>query len=789
MKHRSLSSEFQQFIHLSKYARWDYEKKRRETWGETVERYVQFFREHIKERCGYVLTQDEVDNIRDRIFYLEVMPSMRCLMTAGPALRRDEVSGYNCSFLLINRVRAFDELLFMLMCGTGVGFSVERQYIQHLPVIEETMEKTDTTIVVADSKLGWSKALRELLNLLYAGQIPKWDMTRIRPPGSPLKTFGGRSSGSKGLEEMFAFAVNMFKEAAGRKLTSIECHDLCCKISGVVTVGGIRRAATISLSNLSDDRMRNAKSGQWWEVYPHRALANNSIAFTEKPEIGTFIKEWLSLYESKSGERGIFNRQGTKKQMDIAGKRDSGHDFGINPCVTGDTTVQTPNGKVSILQIVEDMKEGKSFKCLSYNETRKRAEYKRIISAKLTKYDAKIVCVRSMSGDPLYLTPDHLVFTKNRGYVEAKDIVVNDSILSLKKNEDMFTHAMNTIVCGYTRDVYDLEVEDNHNFFANNILVHNCGEIVLRDRQLCNLTEVVARPDDTEETLMKKVEWATILGTLQSTLTKFRYVSSEWAKNCEEERLLGVSITGITDNRLLNGKEDRSGLPALLDRLKRHAVSVNADWAKRLGISAAKAITCCKPSGTVGALVNASNGIHSRWSRFYIRSVRISREESISKFMLGLNFPHEPDVMNPETTTVFYFPIKFDGNDEDAIFRGDMNAIEQLEFWKIYKDHWTDHNPSVTIYIKEHEWIRVAAWVYDKFDSICGVSFLPHAEHIYQQAPFQECTEEEYESLLDKMPKNVNWLDLSKFEEEDLTVSSQELACTGSSCEIADLQK
>ena len=527
------------------------------------------------------------------------------------------------------------------MNGTGVGFSVERQHVNQLPHVADEFHTTETTISVADSKLGWAKGLKELIGMLYIGQIPRWDLSKIRPAGSPLKTFGGRASGPEPLESLFNFAVNIFKNAPGRKLSSIECHDLVCKIAEVVVVGGVRRSALISLSNLSDDRMRHAKTGQWWNAEPQRALANNSACYTEKPDIGTFMDEWKALYESKSGERGIFNRESAIKQAEKNGRRDSEHEFGTNPC----------------------------------------------------------------------------------------------------------------------------------------------SEIILRSREFCNLSEVVVRPTDTEETLKEKVRLATILGTIQSTLTNFRYVSTVWKNNCEEERLLGVSLTGIMDNKLLNGKINRSSgtLESLLQNLRKLAIDTNKAFAHTLGIKQSAAITCIKPSGTVSQLVDAASGIHARHNPYYIRTVRGDKKDPLTKMMVDEGFPVEDDVMNPSHTAVFSFPMQAN---KDAIFRTDMTAIKQLELWKIYQEHWCEHKPSVTISVKEHEWLDVGAWVYDNFDMMSGVSFLPFSEHTYKQAPYQDIQKEEYEVLLNKMPKEVDWTKLAEYEKTDMTIASQELACVAGGCEI-----
>ena len=635
-----LPTSFQEYIHKSRYARYLWEDNRRETWGETVSRYFDFFTEHLDEQCGYKLTDNNRTMLQDAVSDLKVMPSMRCLMTAGPALKRENVAGYNCSYLAIDSLRSFDELLYVLMCGTGVGFSVERQYVNELPLINEEFHDTDTVIMVSDSKLGWAKALRELIYLLAAGQIPQWNMSRVREAGAPLKTFGGRASGPAPLEDLFNFCVNIFRDAAGRKLTSLEAHDIACKIAEVVVVGGVRRSALISLSNLSDDRMRHAKAGRWWESNVQRALANNSACYTEKPDMGIFMEEWKSLYESKSGERGIFNRQAAKDRAEKNGRRDSNYEFGTNPC----------------------------------------------------------------------------------------------------------------------------------------------SEIILRDREFCNLTEVVIRGEDTEETLAEKVKLATILGTFQSTLTNFRYINRRWGENCEEERLLGVSMTGIMDNALTNGK--KKGLEDLLDKLREVAIATNKEWAKQLGIPVSAAITCVKPSGTVSQLVDSASGIHARHNPYYIRTVRADKKDPLAKMMFDAGFPCEDDVTKPDHTWVFSFPVKAPKN---GVFRKDMNAVAQLDLWKIYQDHWCEHKPSITVSVKEEEWMDVGAWTYENFNQMSGVSFLPFADHSYRQAPYQDITVLQYNELVKKMPKNVDWLKLQEYETTDTTAGSQELACSADGCEIVDL--
>ena len=647
----SLPTEYQSFIHLSRYARWDYNQRRRETWEETIDRYFNFFKEHLKENCNYDLTDKEIKEIRNAVVDLDVMPSMRCLMTSGEALKRENVAGYNCSYVKVDSPRSFDEILYILMNGTGVGFSVEEEYVNKLPSVAEEFYDTESVIVVRDSKLGGAKALKELYGMLWMGQVPTWDLSKVRPAGSPLKTFGGRASGPEPLEDLFKFSINIFKNAAGRKLRPVEAHDLVCKIAEIVVVGGVRRSALISLSNLGDREMRYAKSGNWWETNVQRALANNSVNYKEKPDVGTFMREWLSLYDSKSGERGIYNSMSAKR-----------------------TTEK----------------------------------------------------------------------------------------LNQEKDKDG-----NNIIRRHARDDFG---------------TNPCSEIILRSREFCNLTECVIRGRDTVQSLKKKVRLATILGTWQSTLTNFKYLTGEWKRNCDEERLLGVSLTGIMDNGITNG--GTGGLDERLTELRNETVKTNKIWAEKLGIPDSAAITCVKPSGTVSQLVDSASGIHARHNPYYIRTVRGDNKDPITKFMKAQGFPSEPDVTKPNHTTVFSFPM---ASPENAVCRKDMTALEQLELWKVYAQNWCEHKPSVTISVKEDEWVDTAAWVYENFDEISGISFLPFSDHTYKQAPYQDCTEQEYEEMMGKMPKNVDWSKLSEYEQKDFTVASQELACSAGVCEVVDL--
>ena len=623
--------KYQQFIHKSRYARWIKEEGRRETWEETVQRYVDFWTERGQ------IDSKVAKKLYNSILNLEVMPSMRCLMTAGVALDKDNVAGFNCSYLAIDSPRSFDELMYVLMCGTGVGFSVERNFIAKLPVVAESFHKTDSTIVVGDSKVGWASAFRELIAMLYAGKIPKWDMSGVRPAGARLETFGGRASGAQPLDDLFHFCVDVFRKAEGRKLTSIECHDVVCKVADIVVVGGVRRSALISLSNLSDGRMAKAKSGAWWENDGHRRLANNSVAYTEKPDFEAFLNEMQTLYESKSGERGLFSRVAAQKIAARNGRRDPNQDFGTNPC----------------------------------------------------------------------------------------------------------------------------------------------SEIILRSNQFCNLSEIVVREDDTEETLKAKAEVAAIIGTLQATLTDFRYLRNIWKKNTEEEALLGVSMTGIMDNKLLS-TPNSPHCEVVLEAVRDVAIATNKKWAKKLGINQSTAVTAVKPSGTVSQLVDSASGIHPRFSKHYIRRVRSDKKDPLAVFMKTAGFPVEDDVMS-ESSSVFSFPVKAPST---SVTVSDVGAMHQLELWKMYQNHWCEHKPSITVYYTDSEFLQVAQWIWDNFDLCSGISLLPVSEHTYQQAPYEDINAEQYEELLASMPKDINWNDLQYFEQEDNTTGSQELACTGGACEI-----
>ena len=623
--------QYQQFIHKSRYARWLPEEGRRETWHETVNRYVDFWKDR-----GQI---DETVALKmfNAIHNMEVMPSMRCMMTAGVALDKDNVAGFNCSYLAIDSPRSFDELMYVLMCGTGVGFSVERNFINKLPEIAETFHKTDSVIVVSDSKIGWASAFRELIAMLYAGKIPQWDASRVRGAGERLKTFGGRASGPDPLIDLFNFCIEVFQKAKGRKLTSIECHDIVCKIADIVVVGGVRRSALISLSNLSDQRMAKAKSGDWWRHEGQRALANNSVAYTEKPDFESFLSEMQTMYESKAGERGIFSRVAAQKIAARNGRRDAEQDFGTNPC----------------------------------------------------------------------------------------------------------------------------------------------SEIILRSNQFCNLSEIVVREDDTLDSLKKKAEMAAIIGTLQATLTDFRYLRSCWKRNTEEEALLGVSMTGIMDHYLLSKGESKD-LEKWLEQVRDVTVKTNKKWSEKLGINQSAAITCVKPSGTVSQLVDSASGIHPRFSEHYIRRVRSDKKDPLAVFMEQNGFPVEQDVMTP-SSAVFSFPVQAP---KSAVTTSQVGAMQQLELWKAYQNHWCEHKPSITVYYTDNEFLQVAQWIWENFDLCSGISLLPYSDHVYQQAPYEEIDEDKYKELLASMPEGIDWEDLGKFETEDNTTGSQELACVGGACEI-----
>jgi len=640
---RTIENPYENFIALSRYARWMPEENRRETWGETVDRYFTFMLGHLEKEHSYIPDKKIVEEIKSAVFNRNVMPSMRSVMTAGAALDRDHVAGYNCSFVPVDSPRSFDETMYILMCGTGVGFSVEYKYVNKLPAVPDTLEKSNTVIMVEDSKNGWAKAYRELLALLWSGQIPAIDVSKLRPSGARLKTMGGRSSGPQPLVNLFDFTIAKFKSAVGRQLKPIEAHDIMCKIGEIVVVGGVRRSAMISLSNINDIEMAQAKSGNWWEHNAQRALSNNSVAYSRKPDMEQFIAEWKSLYDSKSGERGIYNVAAAQAQAAKYGRRSSEIHYGTNPC----------------------------------------------------------------------------------------------------------------------------------------------SEIILRPYQFCNLSEVVLREKDTIKDVEDKVRLATILGTWQATLTDFKYLRKIWKDNTEEERLLGVSLTGQFGHKFFSGKEGLDKLEKVLSDLREKAVNTNIAEAGKIGIPASAAVTCVKPSGTVSQLVGVSSGMHPWHSQYYTRTVRGDKKDPISTFLKEVGIPVEDDVMKPNDTYVFSFPVKAP---EGAILRNDLTAIEHLNTWLVYQRAWCEHKPSITVSVKEDEWMEVGAWVYKHFDEVSGISFLPHSDHTYKQAPYQETTEQEYNDLLSRMPKTIRWEDLSFYETEDGTSGTQTLACSSDgNCEIVDI--
>lgn len=935
---------YQSVIFKSRYARWREDLGRREDWPETISRYFDFFQEHLLNKTGFKLKKDLRSELESYVLSLKVMPSMRCLMTAGPALERCNVAGYNCSYLPIDHPRAFDEILYALMCGTGVGFSVEHKDIDKLPVINEHFEQSSTIIVVDDSKQGWAKGFRELIAMLYAGQIPSWDLSKLRPAGAILKTFGGRSSGPDPLADLFNFTIDKFTKAAGRRLTPLECHDIVCKTGEVVVVGGVRRSALISLSNIDDRYMQESKSGRWWDLEPQRALANNSAVYSRTPDVATFMEEWVSLVKSQSGERGIFNRQAAIKQAAKNGRRDTNHRFGTNPCcVTGDTLILTDKGHLPIEELVdkdikvwngyvfsstkpfytgfretvkvhlsdgtslqctpnhkfildtgtkvfaEDLKHGdklakfampiledgetysvdaysQGFYCgdgntdleYSWLYKPKYACQKRLIGVFGTEHNAcerktwrhgvmlpksfvpingnKTYCLNWLAGfidsdgcainhdnstsiqissinysnlnstrlmlNRLGCTPKINVMHEERitsipnhvngnsdylckkvwrliiNSTDVKTLIDNGLVLERVKLAKL---SPNRSAKRFVRVLYIEDVEERHTYCFDepqyhlgtfNGIVTGQSEIILRPYQYCNLTEVVVRADDTLETLKDKIRIATILGTFQSTLTDFKYLRKIWKDNTEEERLLGVSLTGIYDGPLFQDFE--------LEEMKNVAIKTNKEYADILKIPVSTAITCVKPSGTVSQLVDAASGIHPRHSKFYIRTIRGDKKDPLTKFLIDAGIPAEDDVMKPKDTVVFSFPQKAP---EEATTRKEIkSAIEHLEMWLMYQRHWCEHKPSVTISVKDNEWLDVAAWVYKHFDEMSGVSFLPYSDHTYKQAPYQECTVQEYEDMRLKMPQELDWSKLSEL--EDNTIATQELNCSAGGCEI-----
>lgn len=952
-----LPTDYQTYIATSRYSRWLDNEQRREMWPETVARYFDFMAEHLEENNSYKLEPGLRSELEDAVLGLQVMPSMRALMTAGPALKRNNVAGYNCSYLPVDSLRAFDEAMFILMCGTGVGFSVESRYVDRLPIVNEHFEKSPTKIIVADSKEGWCRALRELIAMLYAGQIPSWDVSQVRKAGERLKVFGGRASGPEPLVELFEFVTRTISGAKGRRLTTLECHDILCYIGQVVVVGGVRRSAMISLSDLNDDRMRLAKSGNWWERNGQRALANNSYVIESKPDVSTFLGEWHSLYDSHSGERGIFSREAARKQVAKTGRRDVDHEWGTNPCVPAGTLILTDKGYVEIDSVVGQavnvwngetfsevtpfstginplttvsFSDGTSLRCTPYH-TFVLAGGVRVLAEELTVgdrlekfsmpvvedgfdfsvdaysqgfysgdgntnmtrswvYGPKMVCEPRLVGEcvpdgsdnlrdrhvwkhgPMYsklwvpvngnktyclnwlaglLDSDGTVTRDINGNglqigsvekefllevrlmltrlgVQAK--VVKGSVAGMRSmpngkggHEDYDCKATWRLLIGNT-DTHHLvnlglttERLEIHNkppqrdarrfvtvesvqhpnwadaeetFCFNEPLAHRgtfdgivtgqCSEIILRPYQFCNLSEVIVRENDQTRELMEKARLSSILGTFQSTLTNFKYLRNIWKKNTEDERLLGVSMTGILDNTFMSNQVG-GNLKGALEFIRKEVVDVNLEFSKLLSISQSVATTCVKPSGTVSQLTNAASGIHARHSPYYIRTVRSDIKDPITQFLKDQGVPFEACVMQPANTVVFSFPQK---SPEGAITRDALSAIEHLDLWLSYQRHWCEHKPSVTITYRDDEFMDIGAWVWKHLDEVSGISLLPHSDHVYKQAPYQECTKEEYEAMLERMPKAIDWSLLRNYERTDMTTGSQELACVAGGCEI-----
>lgn len=968
------NSLYETFIAKSRYARYLPEQKRRENWSETVERYLTFMKAHLSAKHDYTIAPELEDEIRSAINNLEVMPSMRALMTAGKALARDNTAGFNCAYLPVDDIKSFDEAMFILLSGTGVGFSVERQYVNKLPEVPDRIYDSKTVVVVSDSKEGWAKAVRQIISLLYSGEAPEWDVSKVRPAGAPLKTFGGRASGPGPLVELFKFMVRVFKAAQGRKLTSIECHDIMTKIAEVVVVGGVRRSAMISLSNLSDDRMRAAKSGAWWETNGQRALANNSACYTERPEVGVFMKEWMALYESKSGERGIFNREAARNVVKKNGRRDPDHEWGTNPCCfTGETLVAVADGRnaVSIRKLAKESKGVYKFPVYSgaahntwnqFGDSRKFKGWRPEIQLAIAKCTGtkKVYTVTLSNGDTFTATGDHPLATLRGTYVQVKNSIGvplaiffsarrrrrintltdahckqsrmiwefengdlpegheidhidtngNDALdnlqlltrkqhlrktskerlgaanpihhsdkarsknnisaamggesnprwsgfsdeellaigrkaqklgitlnaknlrqiepkfpLTMSKNrfggsfknfraivqgkmkykEPVFTEAIEKEEIDYThltnpvhvvsvvpagvQKIYDLQVEENSNFYiitkkftedareSRGILVHN-SEILLRPYQFCNLTETIIRATDTVADMLRKIRIAAVMGTFQSTLTSFPYLRKIWRDNTEEERLLGVSMTGILDHKLFTDPDDPEAAK-VLDQLREHAVAVNKEFAAALGIPQSTAVTAVKPSGTVSQRCDTASGLHSRHAKFYYRRVRADNKDPLTQFMIAQGVPNEPDVTKPESTTIFTFPKKAP---EGALVRQDLDAIKHLKLWLMFQRHYCEHKPSVTISVSEKEWPAVGAFVWEHFDEMSGVSFLPYDGGSYRQAPYEDCTEEQYNELLAKIPADLDWDSI--VEGTDNVEGAQMLACVGGVCEI-----
>lgn len=966
----SLATQYQQFIHQSRYARWLDESNRRETWDETVDRYVEF----MKTKSAKAVSDQEWQEIRKLIVNADIVPSMRAMMTAGPALERENVAGFNCSFLAVDSLRAFDETLYILMCGTGVGFSVEAENVSKLPIVNEHFEYSDTVIKVADSKAGWARALRELIALLWAGQIPQWDMSKVRPAGAKLKIFGGRASGPGPLSNLFDYFVSTVTKAAGRKITSLEAHDLICKVAEVVRVGGVRRAALISLSDLNDYEVAIAKSGNWWESQGQRALSNNSSVYRTKPSLTQMIDEWNTMVKSQSGERGIFNREGARKSLPER-RKDVGDSFGVNPCLSRRVTLLTDQGlrrigdladsttpfnvyagdgkfrnaiawetgvkpvytitlsnglsveltgnhvievmglgsnstysaaaEVEVKDLVPGMRikpfvanelwsggkhvENAEMYGLMFGDGSRKGNLLEIntsepevvsfiqqyavnsnkniytigkigeemrnlgfvfdllpirklpdevftwsvdsvrrfirgwfsanggampkhdrIDLKYTCYESgqKLQMLLSALGYNAYITTngEKEIEWHNGTYVskESYDLNICGAVQYRKFQQEIgFMHEHKSLDCHGTATtysprlvtvksvtfkdveiVYDFSEEITHWGWANGIKVHNCGEVILRSNEFCNLSSVVIRENDNEKSIMNKVKYATILGTLQSSLTNFKYLRKIWKENSEAERLLGVSISGQFGNKLMSGQKGLDTLANFLDKLRLHAIDVNAHYADALGINRSAAISVVKPEGSASQLVNSSSGMHPWFSDYYVRTVRADNKDPLTQMLKDAGVPNEPDVMSVDSTTVFSFPIEAPAG---ALTRNDLTALQHLEIWKVYKRHWTEHNPSVTINVKEEEWIEVLDWVWKNWDDVVGLSFLPFSDHIYQQAPYQPCSKEEHDELKAKMPV-IDWSRLSEYEKEDTTISSGELACTADSCEVVDLK-
>lgn len=851
---------YQQFIAKSRYSRYLDDKNRREHFPETVDRYLEFFDQHLQKNFNHKMPREE---LREALLNFDVMPSMRAMMTAGKALERDHTANFNCAYLPVDDPKAFDEALHILSCGTGVGFSVEHKYVDKLPEIPEKMFNSDTVIVVKDSKEGWAKSLRQLIALLYSGEMPKYDVSQVRPKGARLKTFGGRASGPEPLCELFDYVINKFKCAAGRKLSSIECHDIMCKIAEVIVVGGVRRSALISLSDLEDDRMREAKSGSWWEHQGQRALANNSATYDRKPDMAQFLKEWTALFMSGSGERGLFSRYASKNIAAKSGRRSASYEFGTNPCCfTGEMRLLTEEGYLPFSELVKR----ETVRIVNPNGV--------ITEGKVWSSGIKpIIKVLLSTGKEISCTPDHVFRLADGSEKQAKDLVgetldvyenfrfsayrhgdikgLSQEELSLVKelrlggtlsgtsliyqslSETIIKEASSVLnklgiesdhykhgivyelkVSGFDslvnlgdkigliftdtankvadslkeiapsvvsvfedgeQEVFDFTEPETHWGIVEGLVVHN-SEIILRPNQFCNLTSIVARPGDTLEDLKRKARLATLLGTYQSTLTKFPYLRKMWKFNTEEERLLGVSLSGTCDHEIL--KDDTEASAELLQNMKEVVIETNRELAKELGIPQSTATTCVKPEGTASQLNDTASGIHTRYAQYYIRRVRNDKKDPLSAFLMAKGIPHEDDLFNP-SAVIFSFPRK---SPEGSLLRNDKTAVEQLKYWKHIQENWCEHKPSITVYIKEDEWMEVGAWVWENFDVLSGVSFLPYDGGTYKQAPYEEIDEESYNKLLAEMPEEINWDDL--IENEDNVEGVQNLACVAGICEI-----